>query len=48
MDQICSDLKEFGVGKKTESCGYNMACYHFPEENSSIPLTLGQLTCCLV
>ena len=48
MDQICSDLKKFGAGNKTESYGFNMAQYYFPEENSAIPLTLDHLTCCLV
>lgn len=48
MDQICSDLNKFGAGKKIGSYGFNMVWYHFPEENSSIPLTLDHLTCCLV
>lgn len=47
MDQICSHLKKFGADKKTEKL-FSMAWYNFPEENSTIPLTLDHLTCCLV
>jgi len=43
VDQMCSDLKKFGAGKETESYGFNMAWYHFPEEDSAIPLTLDHL-----